>query len=41
MYQEVNNTPEQQAWLTNLHALKRVGRPEDIARSVGKVFRVG
>ena len=34
MYQEVNNTPEQQAWLTNLHALKRVGRPEDIARSV-------
>lgn len=34
MYQEVNNTPEQQAFLTNLHALKRVGRPEDIARSV-------
>jgi NAD(P)-dependent dehydrogenase (short-subunit alcohol dehydrogenase family) len=34
MYQEVNNTPEQQAWLTSLHALKRVGRPEDIARSV-------
>ena len=34
MYQEVNNTPEQQAWLTNLHALKRVGRPEEVARSV-------
>lgn len=34
MYQQVNNTPEQQAWLTNLHALKRVGRPEEIARSV-------
>ncbi len=34
MYQAVNNTPEQQAWLTNLHALKRVGRPEELARSV-------
>lgn len=34
MYQEVNNTPEAQAFLTNLHALKRVGRPEDIARAV-------
>jgi NAD(P)-dependent dehydrogenase (short-subunit alcohol dehydrogenase family) len=34
MYQQVNNTPEQQAWLTNLHALKRVGRPEEVARSV-------
>ena len=34
MYQQVNNTPEQQAWLTNLHALKRVGKPEEIARSV-------
>lgn len=34
MYQQVNNTPEQQAWLTNLHALKRVGRPEELARSV-------
>jgi hypothetical protein len=34
MYREVNNTPEQQAWLTNLHALKRVGTPEEIARSV-------
>ena len=26
--------PEQQAWLTNLHALKRVGKPEEVARSV-------
>jgi NAD(P)-dependent dehydrogenase (short-subunit alcohol dehydrogenase family) len=34
MYQQVNNTPEQQAWLTNLHALKWVGRPEEVARSV-------
>ena len=34
MYQAVNNTPEQQAWLTNLHALKRVGKPEEVARSV-------
>jgi NAD(P)-dependent dehydrogenase (short-subunit alcohol dehydrogenase family) len=34
MYQEANDTPEQQAWLTNLHALKRVGRTEDLARSV-------
>jgi hypothetical protein len=34
MYQQVNNTPEQQAWLTNLHALKRVGKPEEVARSV-------
>jgi len=34
MYREVNNTAEQQTWLTNLHALKRVGTPEEIARSV-------
>lgn len=34
MYQAVINTPEQQAWLANLHALKRVGRPEELARSV-------
>ena len=25
---------DQQAWITNLHALKRVGRPEEIARSM-------
>src|SRR5262245_55686057 len=34
MYREVNSTAEQQAWLTNLHALKRVGKPEEVARSV-------
>jgi hypothetical protein len=34
MYQQVNSTAEQQAWLTNLHALKRVGKPEEVARSV-------
>ena len=34
MYHAVNNTAEQRAWLTNLHALKRVGRPEEVARSV-------
>jgi len=34
MYREMNNTAEQQTWLTNLHALKRVGRPEEVARSV-------
>lgn len=34
MYREVNSTAEQQSWLTNLHALKRVGTPEEIARSV-------
>jgi NAD(P)-dependent dehydrogenase (short-subunit alcohol dehydrogenase family) len=34
MYHAVNNTAEQRAWLTNLHALKRVGKPEEVARSV-------
>lgn len=34
MYHAANNTPEQRAWLTNLHALKRVGRPAELARSV-------
>jgi NAD(P)-dependent dehydrogenase (short-subunit alcohol dehydrogenase family) len=34
MYYEANSTAEQQAWLTNLHALKRVGKPEEVARSV-------
>ncbi len=34
MYRAVINAPEQQAWLTNLHALKRVGTPEELARSV-------
>jgi NAD(P)-dependent dehydrogenase (short-subunit alcohol dehydrogenase family) len=34
MYREMNNTAESEAFVTNLHALKRVGRPEEIARSV-------
>ncbi len=34
MYQAVNNTPESQAFLTNLHALKRVGRADELAKSV-------
>ena len=34
MYQQMNNTPEAQAFVTNLHALKRVGTSEEIARSV-------
>ena len=34
MYQEKNNTPEAQSFITGLHALKRVGTPEELARSV-------
>lgn len=34
MYQKKNNTPESQAFVTNLHALKRVGKPDELARSV-------
>lgn len=34
MYREKNDTPDAQAFVTNLHALKRVGRPEELARSV-------
>jgi NAD(P)-dependent dehydrogenase (short-subunit alcohol dehydrogenase family) len=34
MYRDMNNTAEKQAFITGLHALKRVGRPEEIARSV-------
>jgi NAD(P)-dependent dehydrogenase (short-subunit alcohol dehydrogenase family) len=34
MFHEVNNTPEVRAFITNLHALKRVGTSEEIARSV-------
>jgi NAD(P)-dependent dehydrogenase (short-subunit alcohol dehydrogenase family) len=34
MYREMNNTAESQAFITNLHALKRVGAPEEIAKSV-------
>jgi NAD(P)-dependent dehydrogenase (short-subunit alcohol dehydrogenase family) len=34
MYRSVNDTAEAQTFITNLHALKRVGRPEELARSV-------
>ena len=34
MYRTMNNTPESQAFITNLHALKRVASPEELARSV-------
>ncbi|MGK9198917.1 MULTISPECIES: SDR family oxidoreductase [Sinorhizobium] len=34
MYREMNDTPEKQAFITNLHALKRVATPEELARSV-------
>ena len=34
MYREMNDTPESQAFITNLHALKRVATAEDLARSV-------
>ena len=34
MYREMNDTADKQAFVTNLHALKRVAQPEEIARSV-------
>jgi NAD(P)-dependent dehydrogenase (short-subunit alcohol dehydrogenase family) len=34
MYREMNNTPESTSFVTNLHALKRVAKPEELARSV-------
>ena len=34
MYREMNDTPDKATFITNLHALKRVGRPEEVARSV-------
>ncbi|KQS59370.1 glucose dehydrogenase [Rhizobium sp. Leaf371] len=34
MYREMNNTPEKVAFVTQLHALKRVATPEELARSV-------
>ena len=34
MYRDMNNTPESQSFITNLHALKRVAKPEELARSV-------
>lgn len=33
MYRDMNGTPESQAFVTELHALKRVGKPEELARS--------
>ena len=34
MYRGMNDTPESQAFISSLHALKRVATPEEIARSV-------
>jgi NAD(P)-dependent dehydrogenase (short-subunit alcohol dehydrogenase family) len=34
MYREMNDTPDKQGFVTNLHALKRVATPKEIARSV-------
>lgn len=34
MYRTMNSTPESQSFITNLHALKRVASPEELARSV-------
>jgi NAD(P)-dependent dehydrogenase (short-subunit alcohol dehydrogenase family) len=34
MYHSVNSSAEQQSFVTNLHALKRVATPEELARSV-------
>ncbi|SOY64082.1 SDR family oxidoreductase [Cupriavidus taiwanensis] len=34
MYRSMNNTAESQAFVTKLHALKRVATPEELARSV-------
>ena len=34
MYRTMNDTPESQTFITNLHALKRVASPVELARSV-------
>jgi NAD(P)-dependent dehydrogenase (short-subunit alcohol dehydrogenase family) len=34
MYRSMNNTSESQTFITGLHALKRVAKPEELARSV-------
>ncbi|GGP24745.1 SDR family oxidoreductase [Silvimonas amylolytica] len=34
MYREMNDNPEKTAFVTQLHALKRVAKPEELARSV-------
>ena len=33
MYRGMNDTAEAQAFITNLHALKRIATPEEVARS--------
>ena len=37
MYRSMNDTAESQAFVTNLHALKRVASPEELARSASLV----
>jgi NAD(P)-dependent dehydrogenase (short-subunit alcohol dehydrogenase family) len=34
MYREMNDTPDKTGFITNLHALKRIAQPEELARSV-------
>ncbi|MGA7437059.1 MAG: SDR family oxidoreductase [Luteibacter sp.] len=34
MYLEMNNTPESQTYISNLHALRRVASPDELARAV-------
>jgi NAD(P)-dependent dehydrogenase (short-subunit alcohol dehydrogenase family) len=34
MYRAMNDSPESRAFLTGLHALKRVAQPEELARAV-------
>jgi len=34
MYQAVNDSADKQSFITQLHALKRVGKPEELAKSV-------
>jgi NAD(P)-dependent dehydrogenase (short-subunit alcohol dehydrogenase family) len=34
MYREMNDTSEKQSFITNLHALKRVATPDELARAV-------
>ncbi len=34
MYRQMNDTPQSQAFISGLHALKRVATPEELARSV-------
>jgi len=34
MYLEMNNTPESQKFISNLHALRRVASPEELAKAV-------